>query len=311
MSDFFYFRKEDRKVIVALAIVAVFCVGVMLVVNTFRSKDKSNTTSAEHFTPDSIMTQEGQTSVEGKDKAHALSAERSVRIAPFDPNTIDSATLVSYGIKAWKVKNFIHYRNAGKVFRSADDMLDTYGWTKQDLQALLPYVRIGKTFQKQERASTPFEKEERSNEETAKRDSLRSYMSNKFKERTLVDLNTADTTLLKRIPGIGSHFARSIIRYREKLGGYHQTEQLVEINDFPIETLEWFTISTPIQKKIDINKADFKQMASHPYIGYDNTKRIKNYQRLYGNIKSIDQLRSLQFFSEDELQRLLPYLEGF
>lgn len=311
MSDFFYFRKEDRRVIVALAIVAVFCVGVMLVVNTFRSKDKSNTTSAEHFTPDSIMTQEGQTSVEGKDKTHALSAERSVRIAPFDPNTIDSATLVSYGIQAWKVKNFIHYRNAGKVFRSADDMLDTYGWTKQDLQALLPYVRIGKNFQKQERTNTPFEKEERSNEETAKRDSLRSYMSNKFKEHTLVDLNTADTTLLKRIPGIGSHFARSIIRYREKLGGYHQTEQLVEIKDFPIETLEWFTISTPIQKRIDINKADFKQMASHPYIGYDNTKRIKNYQRLYGNIKSIDQLRSLQFFSEDELQRLLPYLEGF
>ena len=52
-------------------------------------------------------------------------------------------------------------------------------------------------------------------------------------------------------------------------------------------------------------------MASHPYIGYDNTKRIKNYQRLYGNIKSIDQLETLQIFSKDELQRLLPYLEGF
>ncbi len=308
MSDFFYFRKEDRRVIVLLAIVAVFCVGVMLVVNAFHSKDKptSPATSTEHLTSDTIYSQEGQSASED-----TFSAETSERIAPFDPNTIDSATLVSYGVQAWKVKNFIHYRNAGKVFRSADDMLDTYGWTKDDLKTLRPYIRIGKAFQKKEHVTAPYEKEQRSNEETAKRDSLRSYMSNKFKEHTLVDINTADTTLLKRIPGIGSHFARSIVRYREKLGGYHQTEQLIEIHDFPTETLDWFTVSTPLLKKIDINKADFKQMASHPYIGYDNTKRIKNYQRLYGNIKSIDQLETLQFFSKDELQRLLPYLEGF
>lgn len=308
MSDFFYFRKEDRRVIVLLAIVAVFCVGVMLVVNAFHSKDKPTipATSTEHLTSDTIYSQEGQTASED-----TFSAETSVRIAPFDPNTIDSATLVSYGVQAWKVKNFIHYRNAGKVFRSTDDMLDTYGWTKDDLKALRPYIRIGKAFQKKEHVTAPYEKEQRSSEETAKRDSLRSYMSNKFKEHTLVDINTADTTLLKRIPGIGSHFARSIVRYREKLGGYHQTEQLTEIHDFPTETLDWFTVSTPLLKKIDINKADFKQMASHPYIGYDNTKRIKNYQRLYGNIKSIDQLETLQFFSKDELQRLLPYLEGF
>ena len=308
MSDFFYFRKEDRRVIVLLAIVAVFCVGVMLVVNAIRSKDKptSIATSTEQITSDTIFSQERLT-----DSEDALSTETNTRIAPFDPNTIDSATLVSYGVQAWKVKNFIHYRKAGKVFRSADDMLDTYGWTEHDLQALRPYIRIGKAFQKKEHVASSYEKEERSREETAKRDSLRNYMANKFKEHTLVDLNTADTTLLKRIPGIGSHFARSIVRYREKLGGYHQTEQLTEIHDFPRETLDWFTVSTPLLKKIDINKADFRQMAVHPYIGYNNTKRIKNYQRLYGNIKSINQLRSHQFFSEDELQRLLPYLEGF
>lgn len=294
--------------IVLLAIVAVFCVGVMLIVNAFRSKDIpiDSATSTEHSTPDTIYSQKGQ-----KDSADTYSAETNARIAPFDPNTIDSVTLVSYGVQAWKVKNFIHYRNAGKVFRSADDMLDTYGWTEDDLHPLRPYIRIGKAFQKKESVATHYEKEQRNSEETIKRDSLRSYMSNKFKEHTLVDINTADTMLLKRIPGIGSHFARSIVRYREKLGGYHQIEQLTEIHDFPTETLDWFAITTPLLKKIDINKADFKQMAAHPYIGYDNTKRIKNYQRLYGNIKNIDQLRSLQFFSEEELQRLLPYLEGF
>ena len=316
MSDFFYFRKEDRKVIVVLAIIAIFCVGVMLVVNAFKSKDEPKKASAltENIMPNSIHKEEGVSNSEEK----SLSEPKASKLFAFDPNTIDSTTLVSFGIKAWKVKNFIHYRKAGKVFHSADDMLDTYGWTEEDIKPLRPYIHIGKAYQKDvypqisesrkehEGSATPVVEKE-----SAYKDSLRRYMSNKFKEHTLVDINTADTTLLKRIPGIGSHFAKSIVRYRDKLGGFINVEQLAEINNFPMETLDWFSVSTPQIKKININKADFKQMAAHPYIGYDNTKRIKNYVRLDGYIKSVEQLRSLGFFTDEELERLLPYLEGF
>lgn len=318
MSDFFYFRKEDRKVIVVLAIIAIFCVGVMLVVNAFKSKDEPKKASAlaENIMSDSKNQDEGVSHSE--DDKESSAEPKTSKLFAFDPNTIDSTTLVSFGIKAWKVKNFIHYRKAGKVFHSADDMLDTYGWTEEDIKSLRPYIHIGKAYQKEvypkisesrkghdESATSVVEKE------SAHKDSLRRYMANKFKEHTLVDLNTSDTTLLKRIPGIGSYFAKSIVRYREKLGGFINVEQLAEINNFPLETLDWFSVSTPQIKKIDINKADFKQMAAHPYIGYENTKRIKNYVRLYGNIKSVEQLRFLKYFSDEELERLLPYLEGF
>ena len=316
MSDFFYFRKEDRKVIVVLAIIAIFCVGVMLVVNAFKSKDEPKKASAlaENIMPNSIHKEEGVSNSEEE----SLSEPKASNLFAFDPNTIDSTTLVSFGIKAWKVKNFIHYRKAGKVFHSADDMLDTYGWTEEDIRPLRPYIHIGKAYQKEVYPKISESRKEHDGsatpvveKESAYKDSLRRYMSNKFKEHTLVDINTADTTLLKRIPGIGSHFAKSIVRYRDKLGGFINVEQLAEINNFPMETLDWFSVSTPQIKKININKADFKQMAAHPYIGYDNTKRIKNYVRLDGYIKSVEQLRSLGFFTDEELERLLPYLEGF
>ena len=48
-------------------------------------------------------------------------------------------------------------------------------------------------------------------------------------EMTIIDLNTADTTLLKQLPGIGGAFAKWIVNYREKLGGYCETEQLLEV----------------------------------------------------------------------------------
>ena len=48
-------------------------------------------------------------------------------------NTVDSMTLIGFGLKDWKVKNFLHYRDAGKVFRSAEEMGKTYGWTEEDV----------------------------------------------------------------------------------------------------------------------------------------------------------------------------------
>ena len=51
----------------------------------------------------------------------------------------------------------------------------------------------------------------------------------KYPVGTVVELNTADTTILKKVPGIGSTFARRIIKYRELLGGFFTVEQLREV----------------------------------------------------------------------------------
>ena len=196
MSDFFYFRKEDRKVIVTLAIIAIFCVGVMLVVNAFKSKDEPKKASAlaENIMPNSNNKEEGVSKSE--DDEESLAEPKASKLFAFDPNTIDSTTLVSFGIKAWKVKNFIHYRKAGKVFHSADDMLDTYGWTEEDIKPLRPYIHIGKAYQKENYTKISDSRKEHDEsatpvveKESAHKDSLRRYMSNKFKEHTLVDLN--------------------------------------------------------------------------------------------------------------------------
>ena len=51
----------------------------------------------------------------------------------------------------------------------------------------------------------------------------------KYPEGTLVDVNSADTAELKKIPGIGSGIAGGIVRYRERLGGFYALIQLEEV----------------------------------------------------------------------------------
>ncbi|EKC54292.1 hypothetical protein LEA_15930 [human gut metagenome] len=71
----------------------------------------------------------------------------------------------------------------------------------------------------------------------AEKDTLAAY---KYPEGTLVDLSEADTTELKKIPGIGSGIARMIVAYRKRLGGFYDTVQLKEVNYVDEDMLKWF-----------------------------------------------------------------------
>ena len=49
------------------------------------------------------------------------------------------------------------------------------------------------------------------------------------------DINRADSAALDALPGIGPYFARKIIEYRQRLGGYSYKEQLLDIYNFDQE----------------------------------------------------------------------------
>lgn len=114
-------------------------------------------------------------------------------------------------------------------------------------------------------------------------------------EMTIIDLNAADTTLLKQIPGIGSAFAKWIVDYREKLGGYCEKEQLLEV--YRMDTVRYNAIKDYVKidsafapNKLRINSDTFKILLKHPYLEYEDVKKIVNYREQKGMIASWEQL---------------------
>lgn len=138
----------------------------------------------------------------------------------------------------------------------------------------------------------------------------------KFQEPTRVELNTADTTLLKKIPGIGSTTALNIIRYRDQLGGFYSPLQLGEKLKWekaqemlPEWVSQWMAADPGQIRKLNVNHSDFKTLVHHPYLNYEQVKALFNYRRNWGNLSSIEALKQLEEFSEDDIQRLRFYLE--
>lgn len=132
------------------------------------------------------------------------------------------------------------------------------------------------------------------------------------KQIVYVHINSADTTELKSLPGIGSYFAKNIVSYRERLGGFVDINQLLEIYAFDsarLSTIESHIIIDTIEtKKVKINHDDFKTILRHPYIEYEDVKKIVNYRESKGMIKNWDTyLKVIERNDADE--RLRQYLD--
>ncbi len=132
------------------------------------------------------------------------------------------------------------------------------------------------------------------------------------RQKLKANINSADTTELKSLPGIGSFFARNIVEYREKLGGYVEINQLLEVYAFDSSRLETITpyinIDSISLRKINVNTDDFKTILRHPYIEYEDVKNVVNHREKRGFIKNWDEY--LKVVGRDDVdERLRWYLE--
>lgn len=228
-------------------------------------------------------------------------SDSTTALRPFDPNTADSATMVSLGMRPWQAHNAMQYRRAGGRWRQPDDFARLYGLSDAEFQRLRPYIRIVPTADEVQSAA-------RRTERQARADSIRALRSPKYAEGTTISLNAADTTALKGIPGIGSYYAAKICRYRERLGGFVSTAQLREVGGLPEGIERWFVIDageTP--RRIAINRATFQTLVRHPYLNYTQTLAIVRYRQKYGDLHGWDDLRLTGHFPDDSVRMMAPY----
>lgn len=131
----------------------------------------------------------------------------------------------------------------------------------------------------------------------------------KIKAGEHIDLNTADTTMLKTVPGIGAYFARKVVQYGERLGGYVSIDQLDEIEGFPLDSKDYLVIKHPSPQKLNLNKLSLNELKRHPYINFYMARAITDYRRLHGPLKSLSDLRLSKDFPPEVIARLQPYVE--
>lgn len=211
----------------------------------------------------------------------------------FDPNVIDSLDMLRLGFQPYMAHNWLQYRRHGGKIYSIGKLRSIYGIDT----VLVDSLRDLAVFE----SVNPIEK----------MDSVK-YVRKEFFE---FELNSADTTLLAKLPGIGSGRAKMIVNRRRELGGFYSVEQLKEIDAMPDSIVEalipYIIIELDSVKLIDVNRASVKRLHRHPYISYYQAKAIYDLRwdkHHKGRIENLEDIRKLEVFTDEDFERVRWYL---
>ncbi len=177
---------------------------------------------------------------------------------PFDPNGLPLEQWVALGLSERQAAAIHKYEASGGRFRSKRDV-SRMRVVDPDLYAQWePYIQLPDSA-----ASRPQYADRQEGERTGVAAAV------PFRR---LEVNTADSVALVSVQGIGPAFARGILKYRDKLGGYHSLDQLAEVyvlKDKPEAVArfrERLEVDTLMLRRIPVNTATVEELAAHPYV---------------------------------------------
>ena len=287
------FDKHDRDAVIVLVLVIV----VSVVVFPFLSERHDTASRKEPFT---------HSKYSGRSESSDYSEQSAPpSLRPFDPNTASEQQLQSLGLSQRHVRNIMKYRSRGGRFRKKEDFARLYGLTLKQYRQLEPYIAI-----QPEVMAADVIKGSRNNKNISQKDSslftLHSSLK-KLRHGETVDINTADTALLKRIPGIGSYYAMRIVELRQRRQMFSSPQELLAIRNFPESALAYMTASQNFPE-IFVNLWSQKQLAAHPLLNYAQAREIITLRRTAGTITVTSDLAALPSLDARTMERITPFL---
>ncbi len=234
----------------------------------------------------------------------------SMALFAFDPNELDEAGWKNLGVEERTIRTILNYRNKGGHFFEKDDLLKIYGFDTAKYEQLEAYIQIA---EEEKEVMNPLEKSVYKPRE--KYESKTTYPERKEKpkyEPRKVELNAADSALLVTVNGIGPVLSKRIIKYRDKLGGFVNVNQMMEVYGMDSVWFETIKPSLLVDStsviKISINTITQEELSKHPYFWKNVAKAICNYRQQHGAFAGIDDLKKIYVLDETLLRKIEPYL---
>ncbi len=233
----------------------------------------------------------------------------------FDPNTASVGQLQQLGLPKWMAERIEKYRSKGGKFRRKEDLLKIYDFPPDLYDQLEPYITLAEpapgTYPDRPAYADNRAGNGPAGSPTAGTDRPAFEKRPPKPAQQPFDINTADTTQLIALKGIGSGRARQIVKFRDALGGFANTDQFAEI--FNIDSLslselqQYARITSPV-RKVAINTASAEELDKSPYLSRRQAEIIVKYREQHGAYANVEALKPIRILDAKIIEKLAPYL---
>lgn len=236
--------------------------------------------------------------------ANGVVATRHAEAFLFNPNQVSSEELARLGFTPAVIRRLENYRAKGGIFRVKSDVLKIYGMDSARYRSLEKFINI------------PVNHSVTSTKGRDRREQAPPSpgWTRKARETVPFDINQADSLTFEEVRGIGIKLSQRIIKYRSALGGFVSVAQLAEVwglDSLALRELVKVAFIAPdfLPVTININTADERALAAHPYLDRREARAIVAYRFQHGSFAAVSDLGKMPLFSEEKMQQLLPYLK--
>ena len=238
-----------------------------------------------------------------------------VPLAAFDPNALTAEGWEARGVPHFVAGRIVKYREAAGGFKAKAQIKKMYGLDEDVYQRLVPFMQLPD--EAPGRAERPDYAANRPGPDGKFPPFAATASKFPSKPRNLkpFDLNTADTTQLMQIRGIGAGRAKWVVKYRNQLGGYLREDQLDEVfvlRDAPDlrDSLKKYTFVAPgyAPQPVRVNTASFDELYPHPYIRKGLARIIVAYRSQHGPFKTVEDLKQIPILKAEDWEKMRPYL---
>jgi competence protein ComEA len=300
IRELFSFSRKERNGIIGLLIVIFLLIVIGKLIPLFVPSDKTD-----------FSKWDAEVNTYLAKKGNMIPVENTLHPIAFNPNEVDSVSLVKMGLPPKVVANWLNYLKKGGRFRDKEGLKKIFGMTSLLFEQLDSFIVIPREKMAKVRGSANNSWNVKPND-GIKRDTIfrRTWSKRETKPVMMQELNSTDSLHLLDIPGIGPVFASRIIRYRNLLGGYYSVSQLKEVYGMREENFiavsQYFTADQSTLKKLNINFLTFKELGRHPYVGFNAARKICKLRDKAGKFTSPDNLSPV--VTGDSLKKLIPYM---
>jgi competence protein ComEA len=230
----------------------------------------------------------------------------TVPLYKFNPNTLALEQWQAFGLPKYLGQRILNYRSKVGDFTYRAELGKIYGMPDSVFQRLYPFIDLPET--------------KPDNYDRKGIGSSRPHPTpgweNRPRERFVLapfNINTADTTQLKQIRGIGSKLSARIVKYRDRLGGFYSLEQLHEVYGLQPEVIDSLNKYTFVAKahtpaRINLNTATIEELRTHPYMTSNLARAIVAYREQHGRFESVEELKQIKIIKPEQYEKLRPYL---
>lgn len=245
-------------------------------------------------------------------KANAGRSFDGIHLFKFDPNGLPVEQWTDLGLSEKQAGAIHRYEERGGKFRTKKDVAKMRVVDPELYAQWEPFILLPDSLPRKDWGT--YAKQDRWPKDSSRWEPREHKTYGDRENAVAVELNGADSATLVTIRGIGPSFARGIIKYRDRLGGYVSLDQLSEVyilRDKPdaVERIKAkLTLDPALVRYLPLNTCTVEDLGPHPYAGWKVAKALIAYRNQHGPFPDVAAISNCVLVTDSIRTRLSPYL---